>query len=84
MECAICLDRLSLHDPSTTPCGHTFHREPCLRELLRAARPECPLCRAALPRDLPAPNVALREALAQAEAPPARARRSVPWTPRCS
>jgi serine/threonine protein kinase len=73
MECAICLDRLSLHDPSTTPCGHTFHREPCLRELLRAARPECPLCRAALPRDLPAPNVALREALAQAEAPPARA-----------
>ncbi len=75
MECSICLDLLRLHDPATTPCGHTFHREPCLRALLQQARPECPLCRAALdPRELPAVSVVLRDALAAAgAAPPARA-----------
>jgi hypothetical protein len=72
--CSICLDLLRLHDPATTPCGHTFHREPCLRTLLQQARPECPLCRAALPRELPAVSVVLRDALAAAgAAPPARA-----------
>ena len=67
MECPLCLELLYLHPPATTQCGHTFHREPCLRDAL-AQSPLCPLCRARMPPDLPAVNVTLRDALALAQA----------------
>jgi len=70
VECAICMEPLNLYAPATTQCGHTFHREPCLRDAL-ARSLNCPLCRAQLPRDLPAVNVTLRDALAL-NAQPAR------------
>ena len=66
-ECVVCLAPL-LPNPATTACGHTFHREPCLRELLGQPSPRCPICRADLPRHLPSVNVVLRDALAKVNA----------------
>ena len=48
-ECAICLEALSSGGKvQALPCGHPFHREPCLRGLIAARQTRCPLCRAGL------------------------------------
>ncbi|KAK4235485.1 PUA-like domain-containing protein [Achaetomium macrosporum] len=40
--CQVCLNML--HDPVTTPCGHTFCRL-CLEQVLGGGKRQCPLCR---------------------------------------
>ncbi|KAK3273705.1 hypothetical protein CYMTET_18069 [Cymbomonas tetramitiformis] len=48
LECPLCCSLL--HEPATTPCGHTFCRV-CLARLLDHAfdvAPKCPLCRSKL------------------------------------
>lgn len=45
LDCQICY--CALHDPLTTPCGHTFCRSCLLRSVDHS--PTCPTCRAALP-----------------------------------
>jgi Lon protease-like protein len=43
LDCHICY--LLLHDPMTTPCGHTFCRQCLLRSSDHATNPACPTCR---------------------------------------
>jgi hypothetical protein len=52
LDCQICY--LLLHDPLTTPCGHTFCRPCLLRTSDHAIHPVCPTCRA--PVLLPTPQ----------------------------
>lgn len=52
LDCQICY--LLLHDPITTPCGHTFCRPCLLRTSDHAQHPVCPTCRA--PVLLPTPQ----------------------------
>ena len=73
-ECAICLSEFVA--PVTAPCGHTLCRGCYVAWAARAAAPACPTCRAPLPREPPAVNVALRDAqaaMAQLRPPPALA-----------
>ena len=46
LDCQICY--LLLHDPVTTPCGHTFCRPCLLRTSDHTTRPHCPTCRSAI------------------------------------
>jgi hypothetical protein len=52
LDCQICY--LLLHDPITTPCGHTFCRPCLLRSSDHATHPVCPTCRS--PVLLPTPQ----------------------------
>ena len=52
LDCQICY--LLLHDPLTTPCGHTFCRPCLLRTSDHATHPVCPTCRS--PVLLPTPQ----------------------------
>jgi hypothetical protein len=52
LDCQICY--LLLHDPITTPCGHTFCRPCLLRTSDHATHPVCPTCRS--PILLPTPQ----------------------------
>ena len=52
LDCQICY--LLLHDPLTTPCGHTFCRPCLLRTSDHATHPVCPTCRS--PVLLPTPS----------------------------
>lgn len=52
LDCQICY--LLLHDPITTPCGHTFCRTCLLRTSDHTTHPVCPTCRA--PVLLPTPQ----------------------------
>ena len=52
LDCQICY--LLLHDPITTPCGHTFCRPCLLRTSDHATHPVCPTCRS--PVLLPTPQ----------------------------
>ena len=73
-ECAICMSEYVA--PVTAPCGHTLCRGCYVAWAARAAAPTCPTCRARLPREPPALNVTLRDALAavvQRRPPPALA-----------
>jgi Lon protease-like protein len=45
LECHLCY--LLLHEPLTTPCGHTFCRSCLSRSLDHSSK--CPLCRASMP-----------------------------------
>src|SRR5205814_8107128 len=47
LDCQICY--LLLHDPVTTPCGHTFCRSCLLRTYDHAIHPVCLTCRSSIP-----------------------------------
>ena len=63
-ECAICMSEYVA--PVTAPCGHTLCRGCYSSWTALPAPPACPTCRAPLPREPPALNVTLRDALAAA------------------
>ena len=61
--CAVCMEVLL--DPVTPPCGHPLDRM-CMEKLLGAGgRRACPICRAALPMQVPGVGVLLRDLLEQ-------------------
>jgi hypothetical protein len=48
VECPICYDSVTARAARRLPCAHTFHRKCMKRHLQTAARPCCPMCRAAI------------------------------------
>ena len=65
-ECSICVGLLD--NPVTTPCGHNFCKH-CLSTWL-ATKPQCPLCKAAVPAALPLAVNKVLEAAIEANAGP--------------
>jgi hypothetical protein len=57
LQCCVCFDVLL--DPVALSCGHTLDQE-CLRRLVEADGTACPVCRKALPMELPSVNIHLR------------------------
>ena len=60
-DCAMCFSEFV--NPVTTSCGHTFCRT-CYVMWTRKGKVTCPSCRGQIPRESPALNVTLRDALA--------------------
>ena len=61
--CTVCFEVLL--DPVTLPCGHSLDQR-CLQKVVAAAsggtgQRACPTCRKALPAELPAINVQMRD-----------------------
>lgn len=76
LDCDICY--LLLHDPLTTPCGHTFCRQCLLRSSDHATNPTCPTCRSPvlLPTSQNTPTNILIESLIRTLFPSSAAERA--------